>query len=34
VGFIFNNTTDKPTGMDSHKVTKQIIEKETGFKFN
>jgi endonuclease G len=34
MGFIFNNTTDKPTGMDSHKVTKQIIEKETGFKFN
>jgi endonuclease G len=34
VGFIFNNTTDKPTGMDSHKVTKEIIEKETGLKFN
>jgi endonuclease G len=34
VGFIFNNTTDKPTGIDSHKVNKQIIEKETGIKFN
>jgi endonuclease G len=33
-GFLFNNTIDKPTGIHSHKVTKDIIEKETGFKFN
>jgi endonuclease G len=29
----FNNTTDKPTGLESHKVTKSDIEKLSGFKF-
>jgi endonuclease G len=32
-GFLFNNTTDKPTGIHSHEVNKETIEKETGFKF-
>ena len=29
----FNNTPDKPTGLESHKVTKSDIEKLSGFKF-
>ena len=33
-GFLFDNNTNKPTGIHSHQVTKEIIEKETGFKFN
>jgi endonuclease G len=32
-GFLFDNTTDKPTGLYSHIVGKEIIEEETGFKF-
>jgi endonuclease G len=31
--YIFNNTTDKPTGLNSHKVTVDYITKLTGFKF-
>ena len=33
-GFLFDNNTNKPTGIHSHEVTKNIIEKETGFKFD
>jgi len=33
-GFLFDNNTNKPTGIHSHQVTKEIIEKETGLKFN
>ena len=32
-GFLFDNTTDKPTGIYSHSVSKEIIESETGLKF-
>ena len=32
-GFLFDNTKDKPTGIYSHKVEKEIIEEETGLKF-
>lgn len=32
-GYLFDNNTNKPTGIYSHKVTKEVIEKETGFKF-
>lgn len=32
-GFLFENNSDKPTGIHSHEVSKEIIEKETGFKF-
>ena len=32
--YLFNNTTDKPTGVNSHKVTVADITKLTGFKFN
>jgi endonuclease G len=32
--FMFNNTKDKPTGLKSHEVPKEIVEKVTGFKFN
>ena len=32
--YIFNNTSDKPTGLHSHQVTVQDITKLTGFKFN
>jgi endonuclease G len=31
--FLFKNTTDKPTGINSHKVLVADIEKLTGFKF-
>jgi endonuclease G len=31
--YIFNNTTDKPTGLYSHQVTVDYITKLTGFKF-
>jgi len=31
--YIFNNTTDKPTGLHSHQVTVDDITKLTGFKF-
>ena len=34
LAFLFNNTTDKPTGVDSHKVTVTDITKLTGYKFN
>ena len=30
----FNNTPDKPVGLDKWKVTKEEVEKLTGFKFN
>jgi endonuclease G len=33
-GFLFNNTPDKPTGIDSHRVDVSEITKLTGFKFN
>jgi hypothetical protein len=33
LAFIFNNTTDKPTGVNSHKVLVTDVEKLTGFKF-
>jgi len=32
-GFLFENNSNKPTGIHSHEVSKEIIEKETGFKF-
>jgi len=32
-GFLFDNNTNKPTGIHSHEVTKEIVETETGFKF-
>ncbi len=31
--FLFDNVVDKPTGLKSHEVTRDVIEKETGFKF-
>lgn len=31
--YIFNNSTDKPTGLDKWKVTKEEVEKLTNFKF-
>jgi len=31
--YIFNNTPDKPTGLESHKVKVEDVEKLTGFKF-
>jgi len=31
--YIFNNTTDKPTGLESHKVAVVEVTKLTGFKF-
>jgi endonuclease G len=34
LAFLFNNTTDKPTGVNSHKVLVSDITKLTGFKFN
>jgi endonuclease G len=34
LAYIFNNTPDKPTGIDSHKVTVHDVEKLSGFKFN
>jgi len=33
LAYIFNNTTDKPTGINSHKVFVSDVEKLTGFKF-
>jgi len=33
LAYIFNNTPDKPTGLNSHKVTVADVEKLTGFKF-
>jgi len=33
LAYIFNNTTDKPTGVNSHKVLVADVEKLTGFKF-
>jgi endonuclease G len=33
LAYEFNNTTDKPTGLNSHKVTVADIEKLSGFKF-
>ena len=33
MAFLFNNTTDKPTGVNSHKVSVADITKLTGFKF-
>ena len=34
VGYLFQNNKSPATGIHSHLVTKEIIEKETGFKFN
>ena len=31
--YLFNNTTDKPSGLHSHQVTVEDITKLTGFKF-
>ena len=31
--FLFDNVTDKPTGLKSHEVLREDIEKLTGFKF-
>ena len=31
--FLFDNVADKPSGLKSHEVTKDVIEKMTGFKF-
>ena len=33
LAYIFNNTTDKPTGVNSHKVAVADVTKLTGFKF-
>jgi len=33
LAYIFDNTTDKPTGLESHKVTVHDVEKLSGFKF-
>jgi len=33
LAYIFNNTTDKPTGVNSHKVLVADVTKLTGFKF-
>ena len=33
MAFLFSNTPTKPTGIHSHEVTVEIIEKLTGFKF-
>ena len=33
LAYLFDNTPDKPSGLNSHKVTKADIEKLTGFKF-
>jgi endonuclease G len=33
LAYIFNNTTDKPTGVNSHKVDVSDVEKLSGFKF-
>jgi endonuclease G len=31
--YVFNNTANKPIGFESHKVTKETIEKKINFKF-
>lgn len=31
--FMFDNTPDKPSGLKSHEVTRDILEKATGYKF-
>ena len=33
LSYLFDNTPDKPSGLNSHKVTKEDIEKLSGFKF-
>jgi endonuclease G len=33
MAFLFSNTNAKPTGLKSHEVTVDVIEKLTGFKF-
>jgi DNA/RNA endonuclease G (NUC1) len=33
MAFVFNNTTDKPSGLESHKVALDDVEKLTHFKF-
>jgi endonuclease G len=33
LAYIFNNTTDKPAGLNSHKVLIDDVEKLSGFKF-
>lgn len=33
LAYIFDNTTDKPTGVNSHKVLLSDVEKLSGFKF-
>jgi endonuclease G len=32
--YIFENVADKPSGLNSHKVTKEDVEKLSGLKFN
>lgn len=32
--YIFDNTTNKPQGLSHWKVSKEVVEKLTGFKFN
>jgi len=34
LAYIFDNTSNKPSGLNSHKVTVADVEKLTGFKFN
>lgn len=34
MSFIFNNDKSKPDGFENNKVSKEILEKRTGFKFN
>ena len=31
--FLFDNVADKPSGLKSHEVTREDIEKLSGFKF-
>jgi len=33
LAYVFENTTDKPTGINSHRVTVAEVEKLSGFKF-
>ena len=33
IPFLFENVADKPSGLKSHEVDRQVIEKETGLKF-
>ena len=33
MSYVFDNSADKPSGLNSHKVTKEDVEKLSGFKF-